>query len=137
MLYLTMLDMCDQRFHRKHHRPILERGWVQFLILRLLFEKPKHGYQLIDDMETKGYVTKGRFKTGSIYTILNRMEHRGLLTSTQEKSEEGRSRRVYSITPHGINVLKRGLRGVIQRKKIMDELTDFYNEFFEEISDNE
>ena len=76
-----------------------ERGWIQFLILRFIYEKPTYGYQLIEDMESKGYVKPGRFKTGSIYTILNRMEHRGLLSSKKEKSEEGRIRRVYSITP--------------------------------------
>jgi DNA-binding PadR family transcriptional regulator len=117
---------------RRFHRTLPERGWVQFLILRFIYEKPTHGYQLIEDMESKGYVTPGRFKTGSIYTILNRMEHRGLLSSKQEKSEEGRIRRVYSITPKGTEILKRGLMGVLRRKKIMDKLTKFYYHHFTE-----
>jgi DNA-binding PadR family transcriptional regulator len=95
-----------------------------------MYEKPTHGYQLIEDIESKGYVKPGRFKTGSIYTILNRMEQRGLLSSKQEKSEEGRIRRVYSITPKGTEILKRGLHGILRRKKIMDKLILFYQNHF-------
>jgi len=83
-------------------------------------------------MESKGYVTPGRFKTGSIYTILSRMEHKGLLSSNQEKSEVGRTRRVYSITPKGTEILKRGLEDVLRRKKIMDKILKFYFEQFTE-----
>ena len=83
-------------------------------------------------MESKGYVTPGRFSTGSIYTILNRMEHRGLLSSNQEKSEVGRIRRVYSITTKGTEILKRSLVGVLRRKKILDKLMKFYFEQFTE-----
>ena len=102
------------------------------MILRFIYEKPTHGYQLIQDMESKGYVTLGRFSTGSIYTILHRMEHRGLLSSNQEKSDVGRSRRVFSITAKGIEILKKGLEGVLGRKKIMDKLVKFYYEQFTE-----
>jgi DNA-binding PadR family transcriptional regulator len=84
-------------------------------------------------MESRGYVTPGRFRTGSIYTILNRMEQRGLLVSIQEKSEEGRSRRVYSTTQKGREILKTGLEGIIRRKKIMDELATFYDEHFKDV----
>lgn len=81
-------------------------------------------------MESKGFIEPGRFKTGSIYTILNRMEGRGLLSSKKEKSEEGRFRRVYSITPKGTEILKRALMGISRRKKIMDKLTKFYYKNF-------
>ena len=88
-------------------------------------------------METREYVKPGRFRTGSVYTILNRMEHHGVVSSKQEKSEEGRTRRVYSITPKGTEILKRGLEGVIGRKKIMDELAAFYDEHFRNTSSEE
>ena len=89
-----------EKTHR-HHGPHPERGYVQFLLLLLLNEKPMHGYQLAEELQTRGYVREGRFKTGSLYTILNRMEHKGSLTSTHEESESGRPRRVYSITQEG------------------------------------
>jgi len=58
---------------RRHTGSHPERGWVQFLLLMLLNEKPMHGYQLAEELQTRGYVREGRFKTGSPYTILNRM----------------------------------------------------------------
>ena len=98
-----------------------------------------HGYQLIESMETRGYVQSGRFETGSIYTILNRMEKGGLLSSVKSPAETGRVRRVYSPTERGVEALKRGLEGVIQRKALMDELAEYYyQEFAEgEIPENE
>jgi len=118
------------RRRRPHHRTLPERGWIQFLLLKVLHERPIHGYQLIESMETRGYVQSGRFETGSIYTILNRMEKRGLLSSIKSAAETGRIRRIYSLTEAGEEALKRGLEGVIQRKAIMDELTEYYNQQF-------
>jgi len=117
------------RTRRRHPRNLPERGWIQFLLLRLLHETPMHGYQLIESMEVRGYVRSGRFETGSIYTILNRMEKRGLLSSVKS-AETGRVRRIYSITEAGEEALKRGLEGVIHRKTIMDELADYYRQHF-------
>ena len=127
--------MCSRgsprsRRHPRRHGAFPERGWIQFLVLRLLYEQPLHGYQLIEEMESRGFVARGRFKTGSIYTILKRMEHRGFLTSEEERSESGRPRKTYKVTPMGIEALKMGLRGVIRRKQIMDDLASFYREQF-------
>ena len=127
--------MCSRGSPRSRRRPrrhgaFPESGWIQFLVLRLLYEQPLHGYQLIEEMESRGFVARGRFKTGSIYTILKRMEHRGFLTSEEERSESGRPRKTYKVTPMGIEALKMGLRGVIRRKQIMDDLASFYREQF-------
>ena len=89
-----------------------------------------HGYQLIESMESRGYVQSGRFETGSVYTILNRMEKRGLLSSVKSSAETGRVRRVYSLTEAGVEALRRGLEGVIQRKALMDELSEYYHRAF-------
>ena len=114
------------------HRAFPERGWIQFLLLRLLHESPMHGYQLIESMEARGYVQSGRFETGSIYTILNRMEKRSFLSSVKSTGETGKIRRIYSITEAGEEALKRGLEGVIHRKTIMDELAEYYHQHFED-----
>ena len=127
--------MCPRGQHRtrrhpRRHGSFPERGWIQFLVLRLLYERPMHGYQLIGELEGRGFVVQGRFRTGSIYTILKRMEHRGLLSSEEGRSESGRPRKTYEITPTGVEALKMGLRGVIRRKQIMDDLASFYREQF-------
>lgn len=136
VLYLTLLGMNRPQMHRRtrrrhpHHRSLPERGWIQFLLLRVLHERQMHGYQLIESMETRGYVQSGRFETGSIYTILNRMDKTGLLSSVKSTGETSRIRRIYSVTEAGEEALKRGLEGVIQRKTIMDELTEYYHQQF-------
>lgn len=123
--------------HRSHrprrpHRAFPERGWIQFLLLRLLDEEPMHGYQLMEVLEDRGYVRSGRFETGSVYTILNRMEERGLLSSTRGTSETGRVRRIYGITQAGRDALKRGLERVIRQKRVMDDLAEYYREHYKQ-----
>lgn len=101
------------------------------LILRVIHEAPMHGYQLINEMETRNLVKSGRFETGSIYTILNRMEKRNLLTSTKTEADSGRVRRVYSVTEAGETVLKEALRALLERKRITDNLVEYYNRVFD------
>lgn len=115
---------------KRHHHPLPERGWIQFLLLLLIQESPMHGYHLIEELEKRGYVRHGRFKTGSVYTILNRMEAHGDLTSSIIESETGRERRVYSITKDGKIRLKRGLEYMLKRKKFLDELEEYYHRYF-------
>ena len=131
--------MCDKgdAHHRRYgprrpHRAFPERGWIQFLLLRLLDEEPMHGYQLMEVLEDRGYVRSGRFETGSVYTILNRMETRELLSSTKGTSEAGRVRRIYSITQAGREALKRGLERIIRQKKVMDDLAEYYREHYQQ-----
>jgi len=90
-----------------------------------------HGYQLIEKMEAKGYVRPGRFKTGSIYTILSRMERRGFLSSKQEKSVSGRTVRTYNVTNLGRKTLKTGLEHILLQKKLIDDLAKYYAKHFQ------
>ena len=125
-------DSKPIRHHRrsKRRRSLPERGWIQLLTLRVINEDPMHGYQLIDEMESRNLVETGRFETGSIYTILNRMEKAELLISEKIEADSGRIRRVYSVTPKGVEVLREGLLAVKKRKKITDELVDYYEKTF-------
>jgi DNA-binding PadR family transcriptional regulator len=89
-----------------------------------------HGYRLMEELEDREFVEKGRFESPSVYNILKRMEKRGLLTSEKVKTESVRIRRVYSITSRGEDTLKEGLTSLIKRRKITDKLIDYYNENF-------
>ena len=125
-----MRDVGKRR--RVHHGSHPERGWIQFLLLLQLNEKPMHGYQLAEELQSRGYVREGRFKTGSLYTILNRMEQKGILTSIHKESESGRPRRVYSITKDGKKHLKTGLQYMLHRKKFLDQMEEYYHIHFPE-----
>ena len=104
-----------------------ERGWIQFLILRILHEKSSYGYQLLEELEKRsgGY---HKLMPGSIYTILRRMEHRGLLRSEWEKVESGPDRRLYRLTDEGVAVLRSGLEAVVSRRELTEDLVKFYEE---------
>lgn len=121
---------CGRRSaERCHHFP--ERGWIQFLFLRLLYEKPSHGYQLMEELQRRGFVQPGRLESGSVYTILRRMESRGLLESTWDENISGPDRRVYRVTEAGARFLKAGIEALMARKAVMDDLINFYRRNFE------
>ena len=81
---------CGQD-HCWHEQP--ERGWVQFLILRIIYDEPTYGYKLMEALEGMGSGCH-KLETGSVYTLLRRMERAGLLESEWERAEtSGPSRR--------------------------------------------
>jgi DNA-binding PadR family transcriptional regulator len=107
-----------------------ERGWIQFLIMRVLYEKPMHGYQLLEEIESRSQGCH-RLEPGSIYTLLRRMEERGLLESRWEKVRGGPRRRVYRLTGKGVEALRSGLTSIVKRQKLFEDLVNFYREKFE------
>jgi DNA-binding PadR family transcriptional regulator len=74
---------------------IFGRGDMKFLLLELLTERPKHGYEMIKELENRysGFYSPS---PGTIYPTLQMLEDRGYVRSV---SEEGK--RVYSITDEG------------------------------------
>ncbi|MGI9644914.1 MAG: PadR family transcriptional regulator [Ilumatobacteraceae bacterium] len=84
---------------RGHHRSRARRGAVRDAVLRLLDERPMHGYELITELDER---SGGRWRpsAGTIYTALSRMEMRGLITS-----EEIDGKKRFSLTNEGREVL--------------------------------
>jgi len=121
--------MCKQN-NCRYWQTYPERSWIQFLMLRILYETPTYGYQLLNDIEERSCGCH-KLEPGSIYTVLRRMEEKGLLASTWEKVDSGLDRRIYTVTEKGADVLKRGLSTMIQRKQLFDDLIAFYRQRFE------
>ena len=118
--------------HRRNHRHRYpERGWIQFLILRVLYEKPMHGYQLMEELEERGFVLPRRLESGAVYTALRRMEAHGLLESSWEKVETGPDRHIYTVTKAGVQALKTGLETMIKREALIKDLITFYDQHFQ------
>jgi len=78
----------------------LQRGGIKFAILELLREKPRHGYDIIREMEER---SGGLYSPspGAVYPTLQALEDQDLVTSS---TEEGK--RVYAITEAGIAFLE-------------------------------
>lgn len=121
--------MCKQN-HCACWQTYPERSWIQFLILRVLYETPTYGYQLLEEIDERSCGCH-KLEPGSIYTVLRRMEQKGLLTSTWEKGESGPDRRVYTVTEKGAEVLKTGLSTIVRRKQLFDDLIGFYQQQFQ------
>ena len=71
----------------------------ELLVLSTLRDGPKHGYQIGLDVETD---SNGlfRFRHGTLYPILHRLEDEGLIRGSWSKAG-GRRRKVYSLTGTG------------------------------------
>lgn len=86
-------------------------GEVRLALLSLLEEGPKHGYQLMKDLEGRSGGLY-RASAGAIYPTLQQLEDEGLITS-----EQADGRRVYKLTDAGKEELKNSADTV---KKIWD-----------------
>jgi len=74
---------------------MFESGEVKFVILRLLKEKPRHGYEVIKGIEEKfgGYYSPS---AGTVYPTLQLLEDEGYV-----RAVETDGKKVYHITPEG------------------------------------
>lgn len=81
----------------------LMKGSIDYLLLFLIGQKPTYGYQIIKDLEVRsaGYF---KFKEGTLYPALHRMETGKLITSFWQSSN-GRQRKYYAISDKGIKLL--------------------------------
>lgn len=102
---------------------------IQILLLKNIFEKPSYGYEIIENLK-KNNVFAHKLKTGTVYTLLRRMEKRGFISSEWLENDKKPNKRVYTITEDGIQFLKIWLEFIIQRKNIINKLTRFYNKSF-------
>ena len=71
----------------------------ELLVLSALRSGPKHGYQVALDVESE---SNGlfRFRHGTLYPILHRLESEGLIRGRWSKGD-GRRRKVYALSPSG------------------------------------
>ena len=85
---------------RLHSAP---KGLLRYYILHKINQKPIHGYEIIQDIDSK---TEGAWRpgAGSIYPILKKLVSEGLIRAEPEPSEEA-TRRVYQITSKGVESL--------------------------------
>ncbi len=104
---------------------------VQLLILRTLYLSPMHGYKLLGEVN-KLMVGRRPMKSGSLYTILRRMEKAGLLESEWDEDPSRLDRRIYKPSMEGIKMLKTGRKRMEEQKRALDEMIAFYNEHFME-----
>ena len=88
---------CGPGFKSEFMR--MRRGDIKFHLLEILKETPRHGYEIISELEKQsgGY----RPSPGSVYPTLQMLEEGGYLTGEQIDSKK-----VYTITEEGLKLLE-------------------------------
>jgi DNA-binding PadR family transcriptional regulator len=81
-------------FGGRHHRPgrRFKRGILKFVLLKLLADESRHGYDLMREIRRKGWPGG----PGSIYPLLAALEEEGLIAGRDEGE-----RRTYEATDKG------------------------------------
>ncbi len=92
---------------------MFESGEIRFVILRLLKEKPRHGYEVIKAMEEK---MAGCYSpsAGTVYPTLQLLEDEGYI-----RAVETDGKKVYHLTPEG--------------EKYLEEHRDFIEEIIDRV----
>jgi PadR family transcriptional regulator len=82
----------------------LKRGSTALLILALLEERDRHGYDIarLIDERSQGAIS---FHTASLYPTLYRLEEQKLITGRWVEKAGQRRRRTYRLTPAGRRML--------------------------------
>lgn len=102
-----------KRGGRSRRSQMFESGEMKFVILRLLREKPRHGYEIIKALEEKmgGCYTPS---AGTVYPTLQLLEDQGFVRAVDTDGKK-----VYHVTPEG--------------EKFLDENRDLMEDIFERV----
>jgi transcriptional regulator len=82
----------------------LKKGSAELLILSLVEDRPRHGYDIGKLIDTRSAGAL-RFNVASLYPLLYRLEKRGWIDGRWEEKAGQRRRRLYRLTPEGRKVL--------------------------------
>jgi transcriptional regulator len=85
-------------------QPELKKGSAEFLVLALLENEQRHGYDLarLIASRSKGVLT---FHAASLYPLLYRLERRKWIEGRWVEKPNQRRRRYYRLTPAGKKIL--------------------------------
>ena len=84
------------------------RGTIDLLVLKALSLQAMHGWGIGQRIQD---ISRGQLEVnqGSLYPALQRLEHKGLIESDWDISENGRRARYYKLTTAGRRMLDREL----------------------------
>jgi transcriptional regulator len=100
------------------------KGHLDMIVLAALAPGPAHGYAVIDEIKRR---SAGAFDLpeGTIYPVLHRLEHSGLLAGRWVTADSGRRRRVYELT-------RRGERARAEQRAVWERFSEAIGSLFGE-----
>jgi DNA-binding PadR family transcriptional regulator len=96
---------------------VFEQGDLKYVILKLLAEKPRHGYEIIKELEERFGGTYAP-SAGTVYPTLSLLEDLGYAIVSLEEG----GKKVYSITPEGTRYLEEN-RGAVE--DVFERIAEF------------
>ena len=84
---------------------VVPKGLLQPFILRLLTEKPMHGFEIMEQIFEK---TDGMWRPGpaAVYPSLAQLERLGYIEAVNKENQSEKARKQYKITEKGRNAIK-------------------------------
>lgn len=79
-------------------------GSTVLLLLSLLREQDRYGYEVIRELELRSDSTF-QFQEGTLYPVLHKLENSGYVKSYLSKGDAGKERKYYRITDAGLKQL--------------------------------
>lgn len=92
-------------------------------MLSLLEERPRHGYEIAKLIEQRSHGDLV-LQVASLYTLLKRLEGRGLIRGRWVEKSGARRRRFYRLTPAGRQSLDAERRGWQLFVRAVERITD-------------
>ena len=99
----------------------LIRGHIDTIILKILKENDRYGYEICKEVEEK---TNGAYelKQPTLYSCLKRLEDQKLISSYWKDSDIGGRRHYYRLTQKGRNALDKNQEEWLKSRSIIDSL---------------
>ena len=101
----------------------LIRGHLDAILLRLLMEKDRYGYEIAKEINRR---TGGRLeiKEATLYAAIQRLERNRHIVSYTGQVTHGRARKYYKPTPAGREYYREKQAEWLQIKSVIDELLE-------------
>jgi len=106
------------------------RGFIQPWLLLLLLQKPSHGYELMERL-AKDEETPDT-DPGMLYRTLRQIEEDGLVKSSWDTEGKGPARRLYEVTPEGVEYLHTWAINIRRTRNRLDRFLTVYETHFQE-----
>lgn len=106
------------------------RGGIMFLqtcLLVLLRREKSYGYSLANDLAQFGFNPQ-TLDISIIYRALRELETEGLVSAGWDEKSMGPQRRMYEITPQGLEVLALSMAELGNRKREIEALEHIYQQ---------
>lgn len=115
--YVSLTYMASPLLDRE-----LKKGSAELLILSLVEDRPRHGYDIgqLIELRSRGAL---RFNVASLYPLLYRLEKRGWIRGRWVEKSGQRRRRYYRLTAAGKKVLAKQRDGWLEFVQAISRIT--------------